>query len=306
MTTFSGVFPPMITPFSDDGAVDVAALHDHIDFLVDSGVHGLIPAGSTGEAISLTPEEYRTVVRETITHTAGRVPVLVGCSANATQQVVANCRFAEEAGADGFMITHPFYSLPDEAELYEHYRTIAAAVHLPIMIYNNPFTTGVDSSPELLGRLSQFEHIQYVKESSLDCTRILRIRDASQDRLTVFSGTDNQILEHLIVGASGWVAGAANVIPQECVELYDLGTDLSRVGEALALYRQLYPYLTLCESTGKFVQIAKAGLETIGRRGGLPRPPLLPLSGDLAEQVGHALDQALRALAKSPTASLAS
>lgn len=300
MTRFAGVFPPIITPFTDAGELDVPALHGHIDFLIEAGVHGLIPAGSTGEAISLSLDEYHTLVRETISHTAGRVPVLAGCSANATQQVVANCRFAEEAGADGIMITHPYYSLPDEAELYQHYVTVAESVSLPIMIYNNPFTTGVDSSPELLGRLSECDTIQYVKESSLDCTRIIRILEAAGDRLAVFSGTDNQVLEHLIVGATGWVSGAANVIPRQCVALYELGRDPHRIQDAVALYRKLYAYLTLCEASGKFVQIAKAGLERIGRRGGLPRPPLLPLSGVLKVQMEQALEQALQAMPIAP------
>ena len=300
MNRFAGVFPPIITPFTDHGDLDVPALRAHIDFLIGAGVHGLIPAGSTGEAISLAPEEYRELVDVTIEHVAGRVPVFAGCSANATRDVVANCRLAQKAGADGIMVTHPYYSLPDEQELYSHYQTVAASVNLPIMIYNNPFTTGVDSSPELLGRLSQCDTIQYVKESSLDPTRIIRILDASGGRLTVFSGTDNQVLEHLVVGATGWVAGAANVIPGECVRLFELARDDAHVADAVAVYRRLYAYLTLCESSGKFVQIAKAGLETIGRRGGVPRPPLLPLSGALAEQVDLALDQALHSVSSAP------
>lgn len=292
MTTFAGVFVPIITPFTDDDAVDVPALHAHIDYLIENGVHGLIPAGSTGEAQSLAPEEYRLVVRETIDHAAGRIPVFAGCSANATRQVIANCNYAEEHGASGFMITHPFYSLPDATELYHHYATVAANVGAPIMIYNNPFTTGVDSSPELLARLAELDHIDYVKESSGDSARIVSILEASHDRVIVFSGTDNQALEHMCVGARGWVAGAANAIPRECVELYSLAVEQGKTEDALRLYRRLYDYLTVCEATGKFVQVAKLGVELVGGRAGSPRSPLLPMDEALTQRTEAALKRA--------------
>ena len=293
MANASGVYVPFITPFTEDDQVDVAALRDHIDFMIDNGVHGLIPAGSTGEAQSLSPEEYRAVVQETIDHVAGRVAVFAGASANATRQVISNCNFAEQHGATGLMITHPFYSLPDPGELYEHYATIARNVGLPIMIYNNPFTTGVDSKPDLLGRLSELEHIEYVKESSLDSSRIVSILEESDDRLTVFSGTDNQALEHMSVGAMGWVAGAANAIPRECVELYTLAVERKRSAEALQLYRRLHAYLTVCEATGKFVQVAKLGVELRGGRAGRPREPLQRLSPEFAARTEAALQRAL-------------
>ncbi len=295
MTKASGVYVPFITPFTAEDTVDLEALRAHIDFLIQEGVHGLIPTGSTGEAQSLSPEEYRSVVLETLDHTGGRVSVFVGCSANATRQVIANCNLAEKHGANGVMVTHPFYSLPDADELYEHYATVARNVGIPIMVYNNPFTTGVDSKPDLLGRLSELEHIEYVKESSLDSARIVSILEESNDRLVVFSGTDNQALEHLSVGAKGWVSGAANVIPRECVELFSLAVEQGRHDEALQLYRRLYPYLNICEGTGKFVQVAKLGLELRGRQAGGPRAPLLPVDAQLAEGVRVALNRALGA-----------
>ncbi len=295
MSKASGVYVPIVTPFTDSDALDVDALRDHIDFLIANGVHGLIPTGSTGEAQSLSPDEYHTVVSETLDHAAGRVPVFVGASANATRQVIANGNFAEQRGAAGLMITHPFYSLPDENELYEHYATVARNVGIPIMIYNNPFTTGVDSKPELLGRLSQLDHIEYVKECSLDSSRIVSILEESNDRLIVFAGTDNQALEHMSVGALGWVSGAANVIPRECVALFSLAVEQGRPKEALELYRRLYAYLTVCEATGKFVQVAKLGLELRGRRAGGPRAPLLQLDPEFIERTRLALDRATTA-----------
>ncbi len=287
-----GVYVPMITPLTADDTVDVPALHAHIDFLISSGVHGLIPVGSTGESQSLRPDECERVIRETVEHVNRRVPVLAGTSANSTEQTIEKCRYAMSVGADGFMITHPFYSQPDQHELYEHYARIAESVDRPIMIYNNPVTTGVDSQPDLLARLSQFKTVRYVKESTNDCTRIVRILEASGDRLKVFSGTDNLALEHFSSGASGWVAGAANVLPRECVKLYTLAVEKRDFVAALAVYRQIYDYLTVCEATGKFVQVAKAGVEIIGGTAGPPRRPLLPLDGDLLVKTRQAIEKA--------------
>ncbi len=297
MPVLAGVFVPFVTPFTIHDELDIDALHSHIDFLIGEGVHGLVPAGSTGESQSLTSAEYRVLIRETVEHVNGRVPVLAGASANSTRQVIENSRYAEEIGATGVMITHPFYSLPDQDELYAHYELIASSIDVPIMIYNNPFTTGVDSPPELLARLSYLDNIDYVKESSNDVTRIMRIIEQSDGRMTVFSGTDNQVYEHLSVGAVGWVAGAANVLPRLCTDLYLLVTQ-GQLDEALRLYRQLYDYLTVCEDAGKFVQVAKAGIEFIGRSVGPPRRPLLPLSPEMRQRIQFAIERAQGAMSE--------
>lgn len=292
MGEFHGVIVPMITPFDAAGEVDIPALHDQVDALIAGGVHGLIPAGSTGEAMSLRSDEYRTVVAETISHARRRVPVIAGCSANATRDVIANCRQAERLGADGLMTVHPFYSLPDEKELFNHYTAVADAIGLPLMIYNNPFTSGVDASPELLIALSKAPHIDYVKESSGDASRIPRILLGAEGRLAVLCGTDNQALENFVAGATGWVAGIANAIPEQCVALYELAVERSRYPEARQLYDQIHGFATLAESTGKFVAVNKAAVELVGRRAGLPRGPLGPLPDELVARLGPALGAA--------------
>lgn len=298
MPHVTGVFVPFVTPFTDTDELDITALRGHIDFMIGEGVHGLIPAGSTGESQSLTAAEYGSVIKETVEHVNGRVPVFAGASANATRQVVENARYAESVGADGVMITHPFYSLPDQDELYAHYERVASNISIPIMIYNNPFTTGVDSQPEVLARLSYLDNIDYVKESSGDVTRIMRIIEESEGRLAVFSGTDNQVYEHLCAGAVGWVAGAANVLPRLCAELYELATMGGRTDSALKLYQEMYDYLTVCEETGKFVQVAKAGMTFIGREAGPPRRPLLPLSAEMLRRTHAAIERAHGAMSK--------
>jgi 4-hydroxy-tetrahydrodipicolinate synthase len=296
-SSFRGILVPLITPFTPDDRVDVDALHIHVDALIRDGVHGLIPAGSTGEAMSLDRDEYRLVLEETIAAAAERVPVIAGCSANPTRAVLANCEQAERLGADGIMLVHPFYSLPDEREIHAHYAAVSAGTSLPIIIYNNPFTTGVDVSPDLFGRLSELPHLDYVKESSGDVTRVLRILRASRGRMTVLCGTDNQALEQLVAGAVGWVAGVANAIPRQCAELYSLVVEQRRLDDALSLYQRIYAFLEEAELTGKFVQVNKAAVELVGRHAGRPRPPLLPLTDDAFERVRVALAQSAAATA---------
>jgi 4-hydroxy-tetrahydrodipicolinate synthase len=306
MGRLHGILVPVITPFTDEGAVDLDGLRLHLDALIAGGVHGIIPAGSTGEAMSLTATEYRSVIQTTIEHVAGRVPVIAGCSANATSQVIDNCRQATDLGADAVMLVHPFYSLPDERELTLHYEAVSASVALPVIIYNNPFTTGVDASPQLFGRLSRLTNLDYVKESSGDCTRVIQILDATQGRMDVLCGTDNQALEQLAAGATGWVAGTANALPEQCVALYDLITNDHDLVAARALYREIFEYLTLAEGTGKFVQINKAAVEVRGRRAGAPRMPLQPIDDALRSQLDAALSRALEARLPSARPVLAS
>ena len=300
MGRLHGILVPIITPFTPDDTLDLPALRTHIDVLIEAGVHGIIPAGSTGEAMSLTPSEYRTVVETTVAHVAGRVPVIAGCSANPTAQVIANCEQAADIGADAIMLIHPFYSLPDERELYLHYAAVSAAVRLPVMIYNNPFSSGVDSLPGLLARLSELPNLDYVKESSGDCSRIAQILEASDGRLDVFCGTDNQALEQFAAGATGWVAGTGNAIPAQCVELYELAVVRQDLDAARTLYRRILGYVTLAEATGKFVQVNKAAVEFLGGQAGSPRAPLLAIDDDVNEQMQKTLTAAIAAPSLQP------
>lgn len=295
MGRLHGILVPVITPFTAQDSVDLPALRDHLDALIAAGVHGVIPAGSTGEAMTLTPDEYRSVIETTVQHVNGRVPVIAGCSANATKQVVANCALAADIGADAIMVVHPFYSLPDERELYMHYSIVSDAARLPVVIYNNPFSSGVDSSPALLARLAELPHLEYVKESSADCTRVTQILEATMGRMTVLCGTDNQALEQFVAGATGWVAGTANAIPEQCVALYELAVIRQDISGARDLYRQIFEYLMLAEATGKFVQVNKAAVEMRGRRAGSPRPPLQPIDDALRALTVAALERAIGA-----------
>jgi len=282
---FRGTYTVMITPFAPDGAVDVAGLRNFTDWQIRQGIHGLIPLGSTGEFLSLSDDE-KTLVAETVINTAaGRVPVLIGTGAEDTREVVRLSRQAESLGADGVMIIPPFYSTPTEDELYHHYKTVADAIGIPIMVYNNPATANVDLRPELVARLASIEGCRYIKESTLEVTRVRDIIRLCGDRMTVFGGILG--FESFVEGADGWVAVASNVAPKPLARLFELVANESKIAEARALYLE---WLPIIEAVGgqRYVAGAKALLGHMGFAAGNPRPPRLPLP--------EAVDREMRAL----------
>ncbi|MBR1168111.1 4-hydroxy-tetrahydrodipicolinate synthase [Bradyrhizobium liaoningense] len=288
MKTFRGTYTVMITPFTAAGEVDVAALRAFVDWQIAHGIHGLIPLGSTGEFLSMDDEEKALVAEVVIRQAAGRVPVLIGTGAEDTREVVRLSRRAEKLGADGVMIIPPFYSTPTDDELVHHYKTVADAVSLPIMVYNNPATANVDLKPHLVARIAKIDNCLYIKESTLEVTRVRDIIRLCGDRMTVFGGILG--FESFVEGAQGWVAVASNVVPAEMARIFSLVADHGAIKEARELYLK---YLPVIEFVGgqAYVAGSKALLNHMGFAAGLPRPPRLPLPA--------AQDAAARALVKT-------
>jgi 4-hydroxy-tetrahydrodipicolinate synthase len=275
MKKFRGTYTVLITPFTADGRkVDEAALRRLVDFQIEEGIHGLIPLGSTGEFLSVTPDERRQIAEIVIKQAAGRVPVLIGTGAEWTDEVVRSSREAEALGADGVMIIPPFYSVPTDDELYAHYKKVADAVSIPIMVYNNPATANVDMMPELIARIAQIPNCSYVKESTLDPTRVRDIIRLAGDKMTVFAGVLGY--ESFWLGAEGWVAVCSNVIPRWSAELFNLVADKRDMDAALALYNKMTPLLWWVGGP-RYVSGTKAAFEMIGMPMGPPRAPRLPL-----------------------------
>ncbi|WP_156878703.1 dihydrodipicolinate synthase family protein [Roseomonas gilardii] len=274
MKTFRGTYTVMITPFTPEGALDLPALRRFVDWQIEQGIHGLIPLGSTGEFLSLSDEEQEAVAETVIRQAAGRVPVLIGTGAEDTREAVRLSRRAERLGADGVMIIPPFYSTPTEDELFHHYSTIAGAIGLPIMLYNNPATANVDLTPPVVARLSRIDNCRYIKESTLEVTRIRDILRLCGDRMTVFGGILG--FESFVEGAEGWVAVASNLAPGPLARLFTLVADEERIREARELYLR---YLPLISFVGGHYYVAgtKALLGHMGLPVGAPRPPRLPL-----------------------------
>jgi 4-hydroxy-tetrahydrodipicolinate synthase len=274
MAKLRGTFTVMVTPFDAAGEVDVAALRAFVEWQIGEGIHGLIPLGSTGEFMSLSDAEKETVAGVVIEQAAGRVPVLIGTGAEDTREVVRLSQRAEALGADGVMIIPPFYSTPTEDELFHHYRTVSDAIGIPIMVYNNPATANVDLKPALVARLAQIENCRYIKESTLEVTRVRDIIRLCGDRMGVFGGILG--FESFVEGAIGWVAVASNVVPGPLARLFELVADEGKIGAARELY---LAHLPLIEFVGGQAYVAgtKALLRHMGFGAGAPRPPRLPL-----------------------------
>ncbi|MBT3360769.1 MAG: 4-hydroxy-tetrahydrodipicolinate synthase [Rhodospirillales bacterium] len=287
MTKFRGNYTVMVTPFSDDGSsVDEGRLRKFVDWQIKEGVHGLIPLGSTGEFLSQTDEERTRVAEIVISEAAGRVPVLVGTAAEWTNECVRYTKEAEQLGADGVMIVPPYYSSPTEDELFEHYRRVGEAVSIPIMIYNNPFTSNVDLKPHVVARLSEIDNVSYIKESSGDVARVCEIQRLCGERMTVFAGY--LPFESYAVGAEGYVAVCSNIAPKMAADLFTMVADDGNIEGARKLYFKLLPLIHALAGD-LYVSATKAALKLAGVPVGPPRPPRLPLPAEKNENLKEVL-----------------
>ncbi len=284
MVLFPGIYVAVITPFTATGTVDDKRLREHIEWLIDKGVHGLVATGSCGEYAALSDQERAHVVETIIHAAAGRVPTVVGIAAPATQKAVEWTRHARDAGAQGAMALPPINYQPTRREVIAHYAALAQ-VGLPIIAYNNPFDTAVDLTPDLLAELAHIESFVAVKEYSGDVRRIPEILEKTS--LEVLAGADDLALESLLAGATGWIAGFTNVVAEESVALYDFARE-GQLGDAWSLYRRLLP-LFRYDSTPRFVQAIKYALELRGQAVGTTRPPRLPLEEAEQQAVRAAL-----------------
>ena len=272
---FEGSYTVMVTPFTDDGsAVDTAALERFVDWQIAEGVPGLIPLGSTGEFLSVTEDERRQVVETVVGQSRGRIPVVVGTADEWTPRAVAFSRDAERMGASGVMVVPPYYSSPTEDELFEHYRRIAEAISIPVMVYNNPNTSNVDLRPELVARLAEIDNISCIKESSGDIARVDAILRLAPDRITVFAGY--HACDSIRLGAKGWVSVCGNIVPRLSADVYDLPAKHGDPEAGRATYHRLLPLLDAI-SGDLYVSATKAAMEIVGMPVGPPRPPRLPL-----------------------------
>ncbi len=274
MVGFRGSFTVMVTPFDAAGRVDEPTLRRFVDWQIENSAQGLVPLGSTGEFLSLTREERRQVATAVISQAARRVPVLVGTAAEWTDEAIALSREAEELGADGVMIVPPFYSSPTEDELFVHYKRIAEAISLPIMIYNNPFTSNVDMKAPLVARLSRIPNISYIKELSGSVPRVSEIIRLCGEAMTVFAGYFPW--ESYLAGAAGYVSVFSNIAPDLSTALF-VKTVEERDVEAGRRINDRIAALLDAISGDLYVSATKAALAMRGMSVGDPRPPRLPL-----------------------------
>jgi len=281
-----GTFTVMVTAFDADNGLDLEAQSNFTDWQVQQGINGLIPLGSTGEFLSMSFAEKAKVAECVINSVNGRVPVLVGAGAESTEEVIDNVQMAENLGADGTMIIPPFYSTPTRSEILKHFERISQNASKPIMLYNNPATANVDLTPDLVAELSHLENVDFIKESTMDVTRVRDILEYCEGRMQVFGGIMGY--ESFLSGATGWVAVGSNVMPKEFQQLFTMTYDEQNLAEARKIYTKILPIIRLVGGH-RYVSATKAALNKIGKPVGLPRSPRLPLPIDDLPMLDNAL-----------------
>jgi len=280
---WQGVFPAITTQMKKNGALDLDATARHADRLIQSGVGGIIFLGSLGENQALTADEKRRVIDAMVGAVNRRVPVLSGVAETSSAEACRYVRDGERFGVDGFMLMPAMSYKGDRRETATHFRTVAKATGLPIMIYNNPISYGNDITPELFAELAEVRNFVALKESSADTRRITDIHNAVGDRFAIFTGVDDLVLESAVLGIDGWVAGSGIAFPAENQFFWEL----TRRGEwdnARAIYRWFTPLLHL-DTNLKFVQCIKLAVQECGLGAEWVRAPRLPLSGKERERI---------------------
>lgn len=281
--SWRGVFPAVCTQFHADYSLNVPGTLAHIDAMLAAGVHGLVMMGSVGENTTLERAEKQDLLKATLAHVNKRVPVLVGVAEYTTAQA---CRWAESAaqlGADGLMVLPPMVYKGDDRETLAHFRTVAKATELPIMVYNNPPAYKADITPEMFAEIADEPKFACIKESSDNPRRITDIINLTKDRYVIFAGVDDLVVECFALGAVGWVSGLVNAFPAENRLLWDLLL-AGKWKEAIAVYRWYTPLLHL-DTHPKLVQYIKLASAECGYGTELCRPPRLNLVGEERERV---------------------
>jgi dihydrodipicolinate synthase/N-acetylneuraminate lyase len=278
-----GVMPAMTTAFDEALQIDHTFMRRHAQWMLENGCTGLIMLGSLGEAATLTFEEKVAVLENTVATANGKVPVVAAISALSTADAVALAKAAEDAGCSGLMVLPPYVYRGDWREMKTHIATIFKATPLFCMLYNNPIAYGTDFIPEQIAELaSEHDNFHAVKESSTDVRRITAIRAILGDRLKIFVGVDDAIVEGIDAGATGWVAGLVNAFPAESVALFNFAME-GKTDEAFALYRWFLPLLRM-DTIPKFIQLIKFVQQEVGVGNARVRPPRLEITGEeLAE-----------------------
>ena len=281
---WNGVMPAITTCFDRDLKVDHGAIAQHCRWLLDNGCSGVVPLGSLGEGATLSFDEKVQVVGACVKAAGGRAPVVASISALSTSEAVLLAKACADAGCDALMVLPPYVYQGDWREMKTHVAAVFRATPLGCMLYNNPVAYGTDFLPEQVRELAEeYENFESVKESSMDARRVAAIRALVGERLEVFVGVDDAIVEGIGVGATGWIAGLANALPSESVELFNLAINCERE-KAFEVYRWFLPLLRM-DTVPEFVQLIKLVQAEVGMGNPRVRPPRLELTGEKLKQV---------------------
>lgn len=289
--SWSGVFPAVTTQFRDDHSLDIDATARVIDALVRDGVSGLIVCGTVGENTSLERSEKQQIMEAAVAVAGGRVPVICGVAEFTTAFAIETARTAARAQVDGIMVMPALVYSAKPHESAAHFRAVAKATDLPVMVYNNPPIYKNDVTPDILASLADCDTIVCFKDSSGDTRRFIDTRRQVGDRFVLFAGLDDVVVESVAMGAAGWVSGMSNAFPREGETLFRLAR-AGRLAELMPLYEWFMPLLHL-DARPDLVQCIKWCEQRMGRGSALTRPPRLALQGADLAHVQRVMDEAL-------------
>ncbi|KGD94089.1 dihydrodipicolinate synthase [Achromobacter sp. RTa] len=273
-----GVLVPIVTPFGADGRVNADALRQLVERFVEAGVAGIVACGTTGEFYALEDAERELVLRTVAEAASGRITLIAGINALSTPEAIRNAQQARELGYEGLMLTAPPYSLPEQAGILQHFRTVAAATPLPIILYDFPARIGVQIAVETVIELARIPNIIGIKESSGNFNRALALIQARIPDFQIISGSDDMAADFLFWGVRSWISGGANVFPAEQAAMVKAAAE-QRWDDVRALMSGMYPVIQAMES-GDYNQKAKLGCRRHGVDAGTVRLPLAPLSAE--------------------------
>ncbi|SMO63414.1 4-hydroxy-tetrahydrodipicolinate synthase [Balnearium lithotrophicum] len=285
---FEGIYVAIPTPFKN-GSVDRGALKEHIEFLIENGVDGIVPCGTTGESATLSYEEHEEVIALTIEQSRGRVKVIAGTGSNSTREAIRLTKFAEEVKADGALLITPYYNKPNQEGLYLHFKTVAEAVSIPIVLYNVPGRTGVNMFPETVARLSEIDNIVAIKEATGSTNVATEIINLCGDKISVLSGDDQTFFPLLSVGAKGVISVTANVVPERVVEMY-FSFKNGNWEKASEIHREIYPLSKVLFIDTNPIPV-KTALWMMGRMEKEFRLPLCPTTPEKEEKIRKVLKE---------------
>ena len=287
MSIFRGAFVAIVTPFID-GQLDEQGLVDLIEFHIANGTHGIVPCGTTGESATMSHQEHHRVVELTVKTVNGRVPVLAGSGSNSTAEAIDLTGYAKQAGADGVLMVSPYYNKPSQEGLYQHYKAVAEAVDIPIILYNVPSRTSSNILPQTVARLAEIDGIVGIKEATGDLNQISEVIRLCPHDFSVLSGDDFTSMPTVLVGGKGVISVTSNVAPKDMAQMMDaaLAGDL---GKAKQLHYKLFPLMQAMFYDTNPVP-AKKSLELMGKiKSGKPRLPLYPMNDEALSRLKAAL-----------------
>lgn len=284
---WSGVFPAVLTPFTENGEIDFEMFAKNTEVQIVAGVHGIIVAGSLGDAAVLDMEEKFDLLVHAKKVAAGRVPVLINIAENTTKNAVNFAKKSKELGADGIMLLPPMRYKADDREVVEYFKAVATATDLPILIYNNPVDYGIFVNLEMFEALKAYPTVQAVKESTRDLTNITRMRNRFGERFKILAGVDTISLESIFLGADGLVAGLIDAFPRETMLMYNYAK-AGQMDKALGIYRWFMPLLEL-DIVPKLIQYIKLAATAEGISTPHVRAPRLSLIGEELARVNKTI-----------------